>query len=69
VREPTRAAAVFAATLNATVPLPSPVAPDVIVIHGTVLAAVQEQPVAALTLTGFPAPPAAPIGCAVDPIE
>lgn len=36
---------VFAAMLNVTVPLPEPVAPLVIVIHDTLLAAVQEHPV------------------------
>jgi len=43
-------AAGLAATLNAVVPLPDPVAPLVIVIHASLLAAVHAQPVAALTL-------------------
>ena len=37
----------FAATVSATVPLDVPVWPDITVIHGTVLAAVQEQPLSA----------------------
>jgi hypothetical protein len=52
------AAIVFAATVNAAVPLPEPVAPLVTVIHGALLAAVQEQPVATVTLL-LPVPPAA----------
>ena len=42
--------ALFAATLKPTDPLPEPVAPLVTVIQGALLAAVQAQPVAALTL-------------------
>ena len=49
---------VFAATLNATEPLPVPLAPLVIVTHVTGLVAVQAQPVAAVTLT-VPVPPLA----------
>jgi hypothetical protein len=51
-------ATVFAATLNVTGPLPDPVAPPVTVIHAALLAAVQLQPVAAVTAL-LPLPPAA----------
>jgi hypothetical protein len=37
---PVRCAPVFAATLNATVPLPVPLAPEVMVIHEALLVAV-----------------------------
>ena len=40
----------FAVTLYVTVPLPLPVAPAVTVIHDALLAAVQVQPVAAVTV-------------------
>jgi hypothetical protein len=53
-----RALPVFAATEYATVPLPLPFAPDVIVSHDIVLAALQVQPVGALT-EKLPDPPAA----------
>lgn len=43
-------ATVFAATLNAVVPLPDPVAPLVTVIQAALLDAVHEQPVATVTL-------------------
>lgn len=43
-------ALVFAATLNATVPLPDPVAPLATVIQDALLAAVQAQPVATVTV-------------------
>ncbi len=36
-------APVFAATLKVTVPMPAPLAPPVIVIHGTLLTAIHEQ--------------------------
>jgi hypothetical protein len=42
---------VFAATLYATLPLPLPVAPLVIVIHDALLVALHEHPVPAVTLT------------------
>ena len=42
---------VFAATEYSTVPLPLPLLPDVIVIQLTLLAAVQVQPVPAVTAT------------------
>jgi hypothetical protein len=41
----------LAATLKATVPLPLPLAPLVIVIQGVVVLAVQAQPVATVTAT------------------
>jgi len=40
VRVPVLAAPVFAATVNATLPLPVPLAPDVTVIHEALLVAV-----------------------------
>ena len=40
VSVPVRGAALFAAALNATVPLPVPLAPAVIVIHDALLVAV-----------------------------
>jgi hypothetical protein len=55
---PVRAAPVLAATEKVIDPLPLP-APEVTVIHGTLLAAVHAHPTAVLTETGFPAPPAA----------
>jgi hypothetical protein len=45
------AAPVFAATLNVTVPLPVPLLPAVIEIHGALLVAVQLQADVALTET------------------
>ena len=45
------------ATENATEPLPLPLAPDVIVIQESLLAAVHVHPFAAETLTVGPAPP------------
>ena len=42
--------ALFAATLNATVPLPDPLAPLVIVNQLVLLVAVHAQPVSAVTL-------------------
>ena len=42
--------AVFAAIAKATVPLPLPLAPDVMVSQESLLVAVQVQPVAAVTL-------------------
>jgi hypothetical protein len=49
---------VVAATLNWTTPLPLPLAPSVTVIQSALLAAVHEQPAAAVTLT-VPVPPLA----------
>ena len=54
-----RAAPVFGATVNATVPLPLPDAPDEIATKVALLAAVHVHPVAAVTGTD-PVPPAAP---------
>lgn len=51
VAVPVRAAPVFAATLKPTDPFPVPVAPDEMVIHGALLAAVQAQPPPAVTAT------------------
>ena len=57
VSEPVRALdAGFAATEKVTVPLPFPEAPDRIVTKPELLAAVQAQPGAAVTLT-VPVPP------------
>ena len=53
---PLRAAPVLAETLNATVPLPLPDAPFVIVIHGAPADAVHEHPLEAVTLK-LPDPP------------
>ena len=43
--------AVLAATLNPTVPLPVPLAPDVTEIHDALLVAVRAQPVVPVTVT------------------
>jgi hypothetical protein len=60
VSVPVRSGLLFTATLNATLPLPVPVAPAVIVSHGTALVAVQLQVAAAVTaIGGVDAPPAA----------
>jgi hypothetical protein len=57
---PDRTAPVLAAIVIATEPLPLPLAPDVIAIHGALLtAAVQVQPAVAVTVTGLIAPPLA----------
>jgi hypothetical protein len=40
----------LAATLNPTAPLPDPLAPDVIEIHGVAVVAVQAQPLSDVTL-------------------
>ena len=45
------------ATVNLTVPPPLPVAPDVIVNHASLLAAVHVQPASVVTATSVPAPP------------
>jgi hypothetical protein len=59
VSVPDRAGPLVAATLNATLPDPLPLAPELIVIHGTLLAAVQGQPAPAVTETVPPPPDAA----------
>jgi hypothetical protein len=51
VRVPVRAAPLFAAALNPTEPLPVPVAPDVTLSHGALLAAVHVHPLPAVTVT------------------
>jgi hypothetical protein len=56
VMVPVLAAPVFAATLNATVPLPFPLAPEVMVIHDALLAAVHGHVAETDTV---PVPPAA----------
>jgi hypothetical protein len=60
ISSPVRAPPVFAATVNATLPLPLPEAPEVIVSHGAPLVAVHEQSFRVVTPTGLPAPPPAP---------
>ena len=57
---PVRGPPVFAATVNATDPLPLPLAPDVTVIQPALLLAVQAQLVPADTAV-LPDPPAAAI--------
>lgn len=54
---PERAGPLVPATLAVTVPLPLPLAPLAMVIHGTWLAAVQAQPASVVTVT-LPLPPA-----------
>src|SRR6187431_905569 len=56
-------------TLYRTVPLPLPDAPSVIVIHESLLIAVQVQPAPAETATGAPGPPCSSISCPVGLIE
>ena len=69
VTVPVRAPDVFAATVNPTLPLPLPFAPEVTEIHEALLVAVHVQPAAVVTATGDPAPPSAPIDCDVGAIE
>jgi hypothetical protein len=57
VSVPERVGPAFAAAVKFTEPFPEPVAPDVIVSHGALLADVQLQPLPAVTLT-LPDPPA-----------
>lgn len=66
---PLRAAPVLASTVNVTVPFPLPVAPDVTVIHGTVLLADQAHPGGDATAMGDPGPPAAPMLCEVGAMD
>ena len=63
---PVRAAPVLAAAVKATLPLPLPLAPDVIVIHVAAVVAVHPQPDGAVTPIGVPAPPALPIDWLVE---
>jgi hypothetical protein len=51
VRVPVRAGSVFAATLYVTVPLPVPLEAPVMVIHASLLVAVQAHPAGAVTVT------------------
>ena len=69
VSVPTRAAPVFAATLNATDPSPLPLVPDVMVIQDSLVVAVQAQPLADETATGLPAPAEAATDSLVGAIE
>ena len=57
VMVPVRVAPGFATTVNATVPLPLPLAPDVMEIHDAPVAAVHVQPGEVVTLND-PVPPA-----------
>jgi hypothetical protein len=59
--------AVFAPMFSATVPLPLPLAPELTMIQAAVLAAVQRQPVPAVTLM-VAAPPAAGVFVVVGAI-
>jgi hypothetical protein len=68
VNVPVRAFPLFAATVNWTVPLPLPLAPDVTVIQDSPVVAVQAHPAAVVTATGDPAPPAAAIDWLVGAI-
>jgi len=54
--EPVREPPLLACTLKLTVPLPTPVAPPVIVIQPTLMAAFQRQPAWVVTLNE-PLPP------------
>ena len=58
----------FGATFNRTVPLPLPDAPSVIVIHESLLVAVQPQPAPAETAT-VPGPPSSLIDSSFGLIE
>lgn len=60
VTVPVRAAPVFAATVNATAPLPVPDAPPVIVSHATLAVAVQAQELAEAVTVIDPEPPVSP---------
>jgi hypothetical protein len=64
VNVPVRCGPVFAATENCVTPSPLPLAPEVMVIHVALLAAVHAQPVAVVTLTE-PDPPLAGTLCEV----
>jgi hypothetical protein len=57
----------FAAAVKPAEPLPDPVAPDVIVIHVSVVDAVQLQPAGAVTVI-VPVPPPATTDCDVGEI-
>jgi hypothetical protein len=49
-RVPVRAGAGLASAVNVTVPLPTPELPAVMLIHGTLLDAVHEQPACVVTV-------------------
>jgi hypothetical protein len=57
VTVPVRSAPVFAAIASCTVPLPDPLPPEVMPIHGAWLSALHEQPAAAVTPTDAVPPP------------
>ena len=61
VSEPVRDPPELTATVNATEPLPTPLDPDVTVIHDAPLLAVHGHPVCVETATGPPPPPVAPM--------
>jgi hypothetical protein len=65
---PLRAAPLLAAALNATAPLPLPLAPFVIVIHDAFDDAVHAQPLPLVTAT-VPLPPVASTDWVVGEIE
>ncbi len=65
VSVPVRAGPLLVATLNLTVPLPVPLAPDVMVTHGAELTAVQAHPAGIVTETLFPELLSAGPECAV----
>ena len=66
---PVRAAPVFAATVNATLPFPAPEAPPVTVIHDAFDAAVHEHVVADAVTAKDPDPPVSPMLWSVGAIE
>jgi hypothetical protein len=68
VNVPLRAAPPFDPTLNATEPLPAPVAPPVNVIHGALDVALHEQLAPAVTAT-VPLPPVASTAWLAGEIE
>ena len=62
VSVPERPGPLVEATVKFTVPLPLPLPPDVIEIHGALLVALQPQPAGAVTATA-PLPPDGAIDC------
>jgi len=69
VRVPIRAAPTFLETLKPTLPFPVSLAPDVTVIHESLLTAVHEQPAVVVTCTLGPFPPPAFIDALVGLME
>ena len=69
VNVPVRAPPMFAATLIATVPLPVPLAPEVIDNQDALVVAVHVHPAAAVTAIGPAVPPPAPVDKVVRLIE